>query len=105
MAGSVTKEANGREVDEPGENEASVTSTVDDSNPFGCIVSEGESSGEEEGEGSQHPYTKHQDTFIQEAINRRNKQNQHCMSIFTRIYLTLIVGESTKYRLCCLYYS
>ena len=76
--GSVTSKAKSSKLDESGEEEEA---TVDDSNLFASIVSEGESSGEEEGEGesSEHPYTKQQDIFIQEAMNRRTTHNQHCM--------------------------
>ena len=79
--GFKTDQASGSKLDESVEGEDS----VDDSNPFASIVSEGESSGEEEeegeGESTEHPYVKQQDTFIQEAISRRTTQNQHCMYI------------------------
>ena len=65
--------ANGSKLDESGEEE------VDDSNPFALIMSEGESSGEEEeGESTEHGYTKQQEIFIQEAMSRRTTHSQHC---------------------------
>ena len=82
---SVTSKANSSKLDESGAEEEEEEAAVDDSNPFASIVSEGESSGEEEGEGesSEHPYTKQQDTFIQEAMNRRTTHSQHCMYMYT----------------------
>lgn len=81
VGGSATSKANSSKLDESGEEEEA---TVDDSNPFASIVSEGESSGEEEkeegeGESSEHPYIKQQDIFIQEAMNRQTTHDQHCM--------------------------
>ena len=87
---SLTDKANSSKLDGSAGEEEEETS-MNDSNPFTLIVSEGESSGEEEGESSGHPYTKQQDAFIQEATNRRTNSNQHCMyrkynlSIFTKV--------------------
>ena len=68
-----TAKANGSRLDESGEEE------VDDSNPFASIVSEGENSGEEEeGESTEHRYTKQQEIFIQEAMSRRTTHSHHC---------------------------
>ena len=88
--------ANGSKLDESGEEE------IDDSNPFASIVSEGESSGEEEeeGESTEHGYTKQQEIFIQEAMSRRTIHSQHCK--YTDMDCTIIVdphlqGESSLY--------
>lgn len=75
------KAANSSKLDEStGEEEE------EDSNPFSLIVSDGESGEDEEGEGesNDHPYTKQQDTFIQEAINRQTNTSQHCMYKFCK---------------------
>ena len=53
---------------------------VNDSNPFASVLSGGESSDEGEGEESnEHPYSKQQAIFIEEAANRCTTLDQHCM--------------------------
>lgn len=87
MDAPVTTKANGSRLDESGEANGSQlddskSGEEDDSNPFVSIVSEGESSGEEdegaEGDNTEHPFTKQQETFIQEAMSRRTTHSQHC---------------------------
>jgi hypothetical protein len=78
----VTTKANGSRLDESGGSKSGEEEEADDSNPFASIVSEGESSGDEEeggeGENTERPFTKQQETFIQDAMSRRTTHSQHC---------------------------